>query len=99
MKNNEMIQRDMQISLARETDKLADLYVKGVREGSKEMYHSTEEIAILRKAAKVLYDAVVTQHPHIKERKEIAEMLEWFNEIEKLKASLRAELGMEEAAK
>ena len=90
------ISRDMQIELARDNSSLEKLYVTGVRKGSAERYHPTDEVAILRKAIKVLYDAVVMQHPDLAERKEIAEMLEWFNAIEKLKESLRSELGIVE---
>lgn len=91
-KNN--IPRDLQIALAHENNKVNDLYVQSIRDKSAELYHTTEEIATLRKAVKALYDAVVTQHPQIKERKEIADMLEWFDTIENIKANLRDELGL-----
>lgn len=90
MKN---ISRDMQISLAQENDRLNELYIQNVRDKVAELYHLTEEVSMLRKGMKVFYDAIVTQHPNLAERKEITEMLEWFDSIEELKAKLRAELG------
>lgn len=99
MKNEKSISRDVQIALARENEKTKELYVQSVRDKSAELYHTTDETATLRKAVKALYDAVVTQHPALAERKEITEMLEWFDTIENIKTSLRAELGLEEVTK
>ena len=91
---NNDISHEMQISLSQDNDKLNDLYLQRVRDEIEALYHLTEEVSMLRKGMKVFYDAIVTQHPTIANRKEITEMLEWFNAVESLKAKLRSELAI-----
>lgn len=89
-----MVDRKKEIFLTKKNDVLDKVYVRDVRKSVAKKHKPVDEIAILRKMLHRVFDLVVELHGEEIRDEIIAEFNEYFNEVEKIKADVKEELGI-----